>query len=181
MINILPPELKQQLRYAERNSALGRWLGGITLATILVFSLVTTGIWYARRQLVNLRANLASQQLAEAAFKNTETNVKTLQSSLVAIDKLLSEQTAYSKLLADLAALLPSNTYINHIALTGDATKPVEMLATVDSVDRAAQLRTALNNSPRIKSADIQNIAANEAGPGYAVSIVIAFETEGAR
>ncbi|MBI3983674.1 PilN domain-containing protein [Candidatus Microgenomates bacterium] len=176
MINILPTDIKQQLNYAKRNARLVRYLMLGVMLAVLLGALFLSSFWYADRQIGRLRATLDSQRQQRETYQATEDKVKAFQGNLGLIEKLLAEKTVYSQLLKDLAAVLPAGSYINHLTLTGDDTKPLELLVTVSSFNRAAELRNSLIKSPRFVSADIQSISQNEENNLYSVSIVAAFD-----
>ncbi len=181
MINILPPELKAQINYSKRNSLLLKRLGWVWLVGILLAALVIGSLWYANRQIMNYEQTLAARRGQRADYQAIEVKVQSLQANLGLIEKLLNEKTHYSNLLGDLAAALPTGSYITHMSLTGDDKKPLELAVNVDSFNRAAEVRNGLIGSARIKSADIQSIAKNDEGSGFVVAIVAAFETGQAR
>ncbi|MBI4101049.1 hypothetical protein HY441_01070 [Candidatus Microgenomates bacterium] len=181
MINILPPDIKQQINYSKRNVRLLRYLLLSALVLGLVLVLVGGSYIYANRQIKQLEKTLATRQQERQDYKDIEAKVQTLQSNLGLIEKLFTEKTKFSVLLNDLSAVLPDGSYINEITLTGDDKKPLEMIVTVDSFNKAAETRNALIQSARIKSADIQTITKNDAGSGFSVEIVAAFESGQAR
>lgn len=181
MINILPTEIKQQLYYSKRNAKLVPYLLlGLVLAGLLS-GLFLASFWYADRQTSRLNATLSIQRQERQTYQATEDKVKAFQSNLSLIEKLLAEKTTYSQLLKDVAAVLPADSYVNHLTLTGDDSKPLELLVTVDSFNRAAELRNSLIASPRFASADIQSISQNEENDLYSVVIIAAFDKGQAR
>lgn len=181
MINVLPPEVKSQLNYAKRNSRLLRYVSLTGLVLLALSALLGTGFWYADRQINSYQQSLAIKQTERQSHAETEAKIESLQANLNLIDKLLTEKTRYSILLNDLAAVLPDNSYITHLTLTGDDKEPLEISVATDSFNRAAEVRNGLISSKRIKSADIQNVSENEDGEGYNAVIIAAFEPGQAR
>lgn len=181
MINVLPPQTKQEVNYAKQNSKLLRFIGLTLLVEILLGTLLAAGFLYADKQTEEYQANLASRQQQRSSFEAVKKDVERLRSTLSTIDSLLNEKTQYSALLRDLAAALPDNTYIMQTQLTGDDTKPMEIQVSTDSIDRAAQVRNGLIQSERIKSADIQSVTGDEDSGRYTAILVVAFEKGGAR
>lgn len=181
MINILPPELRSQINYSKRNTQLLKYLFNGLIVLMVLGGLLGGSFWYANRQINHYQQTLAARQSERGGYQEIEAKVATLQSSLSLIDKLLTEKTRYSALLADLAATLPPSAYIIHLSLSGDEKDPLEMQVNVDSFNRAAELKNGLIQSRRIKSADIQSISRDDEGSGYNVVIVAAFEPGQAR
>lgn len=180
MINLLPAEIKNQLRYGARNTTLRRYIGiGLIMGGLLGLLLIGS-LWYANRQIANLNASLAERQQTVDSYKTTQDNVQALENNLNLYAKLVDQKTFYSKLLSDIATLLPKGAYINHLELTGSDSQPMEIDLTAKSFTQAAQVRNALATSNRFASADIQTITKN-GGSGYAVVIVVGFKPGEAR
>lgn len=180
MINILPPDLKNQIYFSKRNVQLVRYnLLALIIGAVLI-ALLFGSMWYANRQIDEHKKILAERQQARTDFQETETRVTTLQSNLLLIEKLFTEQTRYSALLRDLAAAMPRGAYINQVQLLGTDKEPLELLITTDTFDRAAEVRNALVASDRIANADIQSISAADDGD-FSVIIIAAFEGGQAR
>ena len=181
MINILPPDVKQQQRFAKSNSKLLKYLALALITFGALAGLLIFSIWYGQEQVAGYEQILQARQSQREAYQSTEQDVEKLQSNLDTIDKLLNEKTKYSALLSDLAAALPQNSYINHLVLTGDDSQPLEMLVTTDSFNRAAEVRNGLIQSDRISSADIQSVRKDEQTKAFTVVLVLAFEKGQAR
>lgn len=176
MINILPPQLKQQVRYSKRNVLLLRYLMTALGASTLLAIVIITSLWFSSRQISSLKTSLQERQQERASYKDTETKVQSLQSSLNLIDKLLTERTEYSGVLGDLASVLPSGAYISSMTLTGEDDKPMQIIVFADSINTAGLIRNSLLTSPRINSADIQSITRDDENNVFSVDIIVAFE-----
>ena len=176
MINVLPPELKQQVKYSKRNIILLRHLLLTLSASALIAAIIFLSLWYSSRQITSLQTSLQERQQERESYKDTETKVQALQSSLNLIDKLLTERTEYSAVLGDLAAVLPTGSYISSMTLTGEDDKPMQMIVFADSINTAGLIRNSLLTSPRINSADIQSITRDDENNVFSVDIIVAFE-----
>lgn len=181
MINILPPDVKKQLNFSKRNTVLLRRLLQALAVLALLAGVLVYSFWYSSRQITDYETALSRRQADREAYKDVEAKVQTLQSNLGLIEKLLNEKNQFSSLLDDFASALPPGSYINQLTLTGKEKEPLELVIIVDSFNKAAQVRTALINSDRIKSADIQNIAGDEKSGKFTVTIIASFEAGKAR
>ncbi len=181
MINILPTEVKEELEYSKKNVRVRNYLFLALLVFILLIAAIGAAYWYGGKQINSLRATLSDRQTQRALYKDTESKVQTLQSNLGLIEKLLNQKTQFSDLLNDIAAVLPSGTYINAINLTGDDKKPVQILVTASSLNQAGLVRNALLKSERISVVDIQSITQKEDSPEYTVDLIVAFKEGQAR
>ena len=180
-INLLPPQIKEQLAYSKRNIHLRRYVVLLALVAVSLASLIAGVYWYSGQQVDRLSQTLSDRQKQRSAYKDTEAKLQSLQSSVGLIEKLFTEKTQFSSVLGDLAAVLPSGTYIDSISLTGDDKKPLKLLVTADTLTQAGLVRNALLESTRISDIDIQSINKDEATNKYAVDLVIAFKEGQAR
>jgi Tfp pilus assembly protein PilN len=181
MINILPTHVKEQLSYSKHNVKLRRYVM-LTLVMVLTLSgVLFLGYRYANNQTVDLQKNLVEQQKQRGAFKDTEAKVQSLQSNISLIEKLFTQQTKFSVLINDLAAVLPAGTYINNLTLTGDDKKPLKLLVTANNFATAGLVRNALLQSSRISTVDIQSISQKDGSSEYVVDLIIAFKEGKAR
>lgn len=181
MINVLPPEAKSQLKYSQLNSRLLRYLMLGLGAGALLISLLFASLIYGDKQIESYQSTLDMRQAQRKDYQEIEDDVKTLKSNLSLINSLLNEKTTYSALLEDLAAALPSNSFITQMQLTGDEGKPMEIIVNTDSFNRAAEVRNGLISSDRIKSADIQTVTRSKESSDFIVVLVLAFEKGAAR
>ncbi|MEX0934252.1 MAG: PilN domain-containing protein [Candidatus Saccharimonadales bacterium] len=173
MINLLPPEIKEQARYSKYNVALLRMLVlTITLSSLLAATLVIAHS-FADSQIDEYTKSLEHSEERLAQYQDLEEEVTSFNQRLNTIDQLFDQQTRFSSLLEDLADTLPSGAYINSIVLTGDDTKPVRVTITANSFSQASLLNEALSMSERIESVDIQSIS--KSSTGYNIEVVMEF------
>ena len=179
MINLLPSETRRQIVFSQYNVIARRYL-----IILLLIALVTGGALYvshsyADHQIADYESNLQNVRAQTRQYKDLEQSVQTLNSRTQTIRTLLNQRPQFSVLLADLAQVLPSNSYLNGISLSQDRDKPLELTVTVPSREHAVQLRQALLRSPRISAADIQSIDSQDrANNKVNVSVVITFNTQ---
>lgn len=174
MINLLPPERKQQLRFARLNARLRRYLI-LLIVVIVINGLIFAGslvyLNFEQQQVTKGLAVAQSDIAGYAAFKQQAEDTST---RLTAIKNLRAAQTRFSLLLTDLSKVMPAGDTLGGITLTGDASKPVQITVTANSYNNALAFRDALVNSPRIAAADLENVS--QASTGYTATVVIAFK-----
>lgn len=177
MINLLPPQIKEQVGYARKNAKLAQmsrrfiWLAAM-LAAAFVFA-----HWQLGRTMEAAQAAQVEKNRRIQAYSETEKEARQLSQRLSSVKQLQDKQTRFSLLLADLASVTPRGAYINTIALTEDTQKPVSINATADTYQTAARLRDALASSSRIEAVDISSITNPEPGQ-YLVDLSISFKKE---
>jgi Tfp pilus assembly protein PilN len=176
MINLLPPEQKEQVRYGIINVRLRRY------ALLLIFVvLALTGIYigiqkFASKQISGIENLLLDKKDDISKFKDVEKQAEKLQNDITIVSNLLSQQTAFSQILSDIASVLPTNSYITSIGLSTDTTKPVRLVVVTDSLEGAGIVRNSLLTSERIDAVDIQNISPSNDLGGFTVNIILAFK-----
>lgn len=174
MINLLPPEVKQDSSYAKRNKILLHYIW------LLVFVMILLGLEfggaevYLAKQRHNYNDQIAAKSQSMNDFNGLEANATAANTRLSAFKQLLAQQTRFSSLLTDLANHTPKGVFINSITLTGVTTTAVQISGTANSYESAASLRDALATSPRIKAASLNTIS-NPATGVYAVDVTVAF------
>lgn len=178
MINILPPELKTQIRYSRYNVVARRYLLIILAIAAVVVAALYMSHRYADEQIQQLTAQLEERKAETDEHQALVTKVQSFNEKLTTIDALLEQRTDFSQVLQDLAAVLPPGSYINGITLTGENTEPLQLLITTPSRNQAVAVRNALLTSPRIASADIQSIAEDPESGTSSVQIVIKLQQE---
>ena len=179
MINLLPPETKEQIHFSKVNVVLRRFA---VLAAVISLALVGT-LWathtYADQQIADLEEEIEERHQELGEYQELEQRITNFDNRLNAIDRLYDQQTRFSALLEDIAAVLPRGAYINSINLTGDSDQPIQITISTQSFDQAGTIGGALSSSERIESVDIQNISDDNGR--YSVTVVLAFSEGGAR
>lgn len=164
MINILPPDLKQQIKFSHYNVTLLRYI----FLVLLVLAGIAAIAWFSLEQMDTriLSAQSELKQLEEEAdpYKDTVAQSQELQQRFNSIEELLSSRSRYSQLLRDLASVMPEGSYLTSISLTGEEKTPLSLSATVPEYGDAAVLRDSLESSERLEFVDIQTITQSEQG-----------------
>ena len=179
MINILPPELKEQIVYSKRNVIARNYLFALIIIALLVGAALTASHIYANQQISNLESDIERAAERAEEFEDLEASVSTLNTQLQAIDKLIEQRPQFALLLEDIASVLPPGSYINGISLSEDMEdQPMQLQITAQSQQQAISVRDELLESNRIQSADIQNVSDVDEDGTVNVSVVIAFDPE---
>jgi Tfp pilus assembly protein PilN len=176
VINLLPPDLKEQIHYAKLNRVTLRYLW-VLVAVVLVLGGIFGGTFYLmNQQAAGVAADVADKQKTIADLSRTFVpKAKDASDRLNAIKYVQGTQTRFSALIADIAKVVPQGVSIDSLTLTGDDKTPVTIAVTAQSYDAALALRNALITSPRIAGADLETISATGTGT-YQTNIVIAFK-----
>lgn len=174
MINLLPPPIKEQVRYAKLNARIVRYIWVLGFSALLVGVSFFGAHWHLSQRMVKADEQMKQKQADIAKFKPFEEKVKQVNDRLSAIKAIQATQPRFSALLVDLSAVTPKGVTISSVTLTGVDAQPVRISAAANSMNSATAFRENLAASPRIAAADIETIS-KEPG-GVRVSIVVAFK-----
>ena len=172
MINLLPPETKENYYYARRNSRMARWVvtmglafaGLIVLSVFGIFVLDQTAKSYDK-QVGTLESTLKQQKQAE-----TEKEVKDISNNLKLALQVLSKQVLYSQMLKQLATIIPSNVALENLTIS-QGQNALDITASTTDYTAATQLQVNLadRNNKIFSQADILNINCTTATGGTEV------------
>lgn len=176
MINLLPSDQKEQIRFSKLNRlALG--YVRVLLAVVIVLGVIFAGsIYQLGKQTDEVTADVGEKTATIAALNKSFTpKAKDASDRLSAIKYVQGSQTHFSAVVADIAKVVPQGVSIDSMTLTGDDKTPVRINVTASSYAGALALRNALITSPRIAGADLETISSSN-GSAYQTSVVIAFK-----
>ncbi len=180
MINLLPPPIKEQVRYAKLNRMARRYLNLVIEVAVVLVIVFGASIYFLNQQATALDKDVAQKQ---ADIKKLAPDLKLAQAAadrLNAIKAISASQTRFSLLLSDLAKVLPTGVSLDSITLTGDDTKPVRVGVTGNTYNSILAFRSALLTSPRISGVDLENVT--QVSPTmFASSVVLGFKPGEAR
>jgi hypothetical protein len=119
MINLLPPELKQNYQYAHRNTGLLRTLAFFGIGILGLAVIAAAGFMYLQ-QSSNAYATEAANRKATLESQNQDRVIKQVQdisNSLKLAVQVLSKEVLFSELLKQLAVITPSNASLSGISI----------------------------------------------------------------
>lgn len=180
MINLLPSEIKQNYRYARYNRWLIRWslafLAAIAgVAVIASIGLVAMNNSISEYEIENTQAK---QRLADQNIAEVQKQVSTISSNLKLMVTVLSKEILFSKLLARLGSITPSNVILTNLTIS-QTESAVDITAQTSSYDAASQLQVNLADPDNqiFSKADIVSITCStngsEVNPEYPCTVSI--------
>jgi len=175
----MPPELKEQIRYAKMNR-LAVAYARIAVLVVLVLGGIFAWALVQVQQQTKDKADAIAQKLQEVSALKSEVLPKAQDASdrINAIKYVQNTHTRFSLLIADIAKVMPDGVSLDSLTLTGDDQKPVQIQISSMTYDEALAFRNAIITSPRISAADIVNITSPGGHPPYKFdsSIVLGFK-----
>ncbi|HEX7963018.1 MAG TPA: PilN domain-containing protein [Candidatus Saccharimonadales bacterium] len=162
MINLLPPEMKLDYRYARRNRRLVRWSVGLLVALAGLAGLTGSGLLimgHAEHQR-SQEVTAVQQRLASQNVTETEKQVTTISNNLKLMVTVLSKEILFSRLLTQLGSVTPPGTALTSLSISQTA-GAIDITAGTKNYGDAAQLQANLADpANRIFSkADIDSIS----------------------
>lgn len=175
MINLLPPVLKEQVRYAKLNRLILRYLRTTATVIVVLAGIFVGTIFYLNLQASSVSRDVSSKEQEIAATAAFQKEASDISLRLGAIKLIQTQQTHFSTLLSDLAKVLPNGVSIDSITLTGSDKSPVRISVTANSYNSVLAFRDAFAQSPRISGVDLENIGQANGGT-FQANVIIGFK-----
>jgi hypothetical protein len=161
MINLLPANFKQDVSYARRNTALGKWIIFAILALAGVGLIVLAGLFYMDQTIKSQTKTVeeSRRNLEVQNVKETQQKVEEISSNTKLAMDVLSREILFSKLIRQIGSALPENTALKSLRID-EVNGGTQLDAAVASFDAGAQLQLNLQD-PRngvFEKADINSI-----------------------
>ena len=173
MINLIPPTVKEETRFAKLNRTMVGYLRLVVLLLAVLGGIFGATIFYLDQMTTHAAADAAARKKDIAAAAPFRAQAKDASDRLLAIKGIQASQTRFSVLLGDLAKVLPLGVSIDTITLTGDDSKPVRITITGNSYNAMLAFRDAAAASPRISGVDLETISQDTAG--FHAGVVLGF------
>jgi Tfp pilus assembly protein PilN len=178
MINLLPPETKQDYLYGARNTTLLHWAMAFVVGLVGLGVLTTYGLVTIQKSANSYTSQvaMAQQQLVDQDLQGTEKQVKELSSDFKLVVQVLSQEVLFSKLLSQMATVIPANTSLTGLTIN-QTSGGIDITAKSSDYTAATQLQLNLQDpANRIFSkADIVSIACTSSAqdPSHPCSVQI--------
>jgi len=178
MINLLPPETKEDYRYARRNHQLAHWLTIASVSLLGGILLAAGGYLYLSQSVHSTNQQIAdsNQILKLQNLDATQKQVTTISNNLKLTVQVLSKEILFSDLLKQLARVTPNDAILTNLAIT-QAQGGVDITAGTANYDAATQLQVNLADPKNqiFSKADIVSITCsnNSNNPKYPCTVSI--------
>lgn len=164
MINLLPPNIKENVKYARRNTKLRRWSIWLLLCIMLISATIGAGYLYLLQTTRSYAAQVqqGNEQLKIQKLEETQAEVQDLTDSLKLVIQVLSRQVLFSKLLTQIGAALPNGSVLSDLSIN-KVQGGLDLRATTKDYQTATQVQVNLQDPANkiFEKADIVNIQCN--------------------
>lgn len=184
MINLLPPATKTAYRYAQRNVAARRWLAASLLGLVGAGVIGSYGWLSLHRSISTTNQQIASSQavLKKENLAQTNAQVKDISNSFRLVQRVLSKEILFSRLLKQMATALPPGANLTGLDITSTAGgSGLDVAAEANSYATATQVQVNLADPSNqiFAKADIENISCDAKAakdPAYPCTITLRAE-----
>jgi Tfp pilus assembly protein PilN len=161
MINLLPPEQKQQISYARKNSQLLNWMIALTVLIIAIFTLTLVGQFFISQNINSLKAinQSVEQRIEQRGLANTQKEVESLSNNMTTVVKILKDHLLFSKIFDKIGSLLPPGTSLSGIEISSSESA-LELEFKSSTQDAASQVFINISdpNNGLFEKADLLNV-----------------------
>lgn len=176
MINLLPYDMKKQLKAARLNSILIRYIIVLLISTLFI-GLLGLGLNYY----IDLTQNSIgdkSEQAGSASMTNAEMTSKAtdINQKVASVKSAVETGTSYSQILINLAQKLPSGVILETLSLSdSELSKTIELTFYAKNNDSARKIKDQLSSSAMFKNISEPTITTidNPAFSGYPTKVVL--------
>ncbi len=179
MINLLPPDIKENTLYARRNTRLRKWCLAVLSAAIGVVLIATFGQFYIDRSIKSYaaQAEATTEQLKTQKLEETQKEVTNISSSLQLVVQVLSREVLFSKLIQQIGTAIPSGASLSDLSIN-KVEGGIDLRFNAADYQTATQVQVNLQDQANkiFDKADILNIncaASNPNDPRYLCQISI--------
>lgn len=172
MINLLPNELKREIKAGRVNVLLLRY--NILLLLIVAFLVMFFAICL---YLLNSNEQLAASTIEdntkkEASYADIKLESDTFRAQLSEAKSVLDSNVSYSGAVLSIARLVPSGVILSDIALDQTSfSQPIVLSAHVKGRQEALDLRSTFQNSAKFSNVSLGSSIAKSGDPAYPYSI----------
>jgi cell division protein FtsL len=167
MINLLPPDIRQNILYARRNTQLLHWAMALLTGIVGVTAVVAFGYFYIDQNTRNVNSQVAQahQELQSQKLEETQGRVEDISSSLKLVTQVLSKQILVSELLKQTGAVMPSGSSLAGLSIN-KLQGGIDLQAVSTDYQTATQVQVNLQD-PKNKlfdKVDIINVSCSTQG-----------------
>lgn len=146
MINLLPPESKQQIQYGRRNTHLTRWIFAMVIVIAGIGVMTVVGQLYINQNVKSLKtiATQAQTRMADQNLEATKKELTTLSGNLKTVVQILNKQLLFSKMFIKIGGVMPAGTAVSGVTLS---TSDSAIDLAIGGIDKNAASQAFINVS----------------------------------
>lgn len=166
MINLLPPKVKENYRYARSNLQLRRWIVAFVIVFVGLGMIVTYGLLNIHQSSNDYTTKIAETQalFEQEKFAETQAKVLDISNSFKLVVQVLGQEVLFSQLLKQIAAIIPANANLMSLNINQvQGALDISAIATDYSTATQVQVNLADPANKIFSKADIVSISCGSA------------------
>lgn len=177
MINLLPTDYANSIRFGRQNTVLRAWLLGMLSAITGLIVIIAGGWLYIDRQSHSLQKNIdaTNLQLKTQNLAQVQSDAKEISGDIKVINKVLSKEVRFSDLIQAIGNDMPPRTVLGSLSLT-NVSGTLDLTAGAKDYASAAQIAANLSDPKNglFSKVDIINInCKSTTSPNYICNITL--------
>ncbi len=176
MINLMPDDMKKEIRAARTNVLLIRYLN-VLFFSALFLGLITWGSFFLLSQIEgSAKQQIAANDTQAAVYSQTKQQVDSLSAGLGEAKTILDQEILYSDVLVKIAQQMPANTVIDKLSLSSGSFSgtPFTIKVYAKTGADAVSLRERFQSSPFFSGVSFESVSDTSGGiEGYPVSVTL--------
>lgn len=179
MINLLPPDVRQNFAYARHNTKLLHWTVALGFGMLGSTIVVLFGLFYLQRSTSTYAAQVekTTSELNTQKLPEIQKQVEEISGSLKLVVQVLSREILFSKLLKQIGSAIPANASLTGLSIS-KVSGGIDLTAAASDYSTATQVQVNLQDPANkiFDKADIVNISCAAAGasdPRYPCTVTI--------
>lgn len=147
MINLLPPDRADAIRYARQNTVLRAWMMGMAAAIIGLIIILVTGWFYIHSQAATLQKgiDITNQQLNDKNLAQVQSDAKEITGDIKVINQVLGSEVRFSDLIQAIGQDMPDGTILSSLKI-GKVVGALDLTANSKDYQSAAQIAANLDD-----------------------------------
>lgn len=165
MINLLPPNEKRELRAGRTNFLLVRYNIALLVALVFLFAAIGVVFVYLNNTKASAQATIEENKTKVAGYATVQSQATQFRSNLTTAKQILDKEVTYTKVILDIAQILPQGVVLQNLNLDSATFGTETMLvAQATNYDRALALKAAMEKSPLFSNVHFATITAGSEG-----------------
>lgn len=173
MINLLPPDHRNQLRAAQANTLLIRY--NVFLVGALLFLGIALGVvyFYLTNSKATAEKTTQENQAKVSSYAKVQGDAEAFRSSLSTAKQVLDKEITYTKTVTTIARLMPSGTILQNLNLdAANFGTPITFVFQAKDYKTALAIKDTFQTSPLFSDVHLQSINfASDGSSGYPYTV----------
>ncbi len=166
MINLLPPEAKQEAHYGRRNRKLVFIAGGICTMIVALGAITLFGQFYLSRSETQTKksSRIVEQRIKDQNLEASQKSLETLDANFKTASQLLAKQILFSKIFPKLAEIIPKDASVRQLSISDSSTYlQFEIVAPTRAIANQGYINVSDPKNGLFEKADLLDISCTDA------------------